>query len=463
MVSIEMTDKRSAVHYGMVSLAAARRISRRGPALHSFSFDVITDAEVVQMPGIRKKSPIQTSWTEQKVSASEGFPRAWLGSAVAISGDVALVGAKNMTVDGRVGQGVVYVYNKIGGAWKEVQRLTASDGAERDQFGFWIALDGDRAMITAPFAAIDGKVWQGAAYFFSKSGGRWVESQKITGSRLRNLDTFGTVVCLSSSRALVSLGGFTRGGITVPYRVIAFDLVHGRSRDYWVERNTLNAPDPDDVTSAFGSSIAINKDVALIGARTATIDGKPGQGAVYVYARRSSGEWVSTTRLTAAEGAPRENFGTSIAWNGVEALVGAQGSVINGNVSQGAVYRFSFERGRWDETQKFYAAEGTSISLFGASVSLAKKRLIVGAYATSSYTGAAYLFVFRQGLWQEVKTLKASDGKAGDLFGYYAALSEKDALVGAFAATVDGNFEQGAAYFFALPSVDAESGLVSDA
>lgn len=440
---------------GLVSLSESQ-------PYNSFPFDVITDTEAMQMPSIRKKSSTQTSWTEQKVSASEGFPRAWVGSAVAISGDVALVGAKNMSVDGRAGQGLVYVYNKVGGVWKEVQRLTASDGAERDQFGFWVALDGDRALITAPFASIDGKVWQGAAYFFRKSNGRWVETQKISGSRLRNLDTFGTVVCLSSSRALFSLGGFTRAGVTVPYRVIAFDLVHGRSRDYWVERETLNAPNPADATSAFGSSIAIHKDVALIGARTATIDGKPGQGAVYVYTRLASGEWTSNTRLTAAEGAPRENFGTSIAWDGSEALIGAQGSIVNGNVSQGAVYCFRFQSGRWNETQKLYAAEGTSISLFGASVSLAKKRLIVGAYAMSSYTGCAYLFVFRQGVWREVKTLKASDGVAGDLFGYYAALSESDALVGAFAATVDGNFEQGAAYFFALPYAEVGNSQMSD-
>lgn len=407
---------------------------------------------------------IQAEWVEQKVSALDGTPRAWLGSAVAISGNVALVGAKNTAVDGNASQGVVYVFNKVGGVWKQVQRLTASDGAAGDQFGLWVALEGDRAMITAPFATIDGKVWQGAAYFFYKSSEQWIESQKITGSALRNLDTFGMVVSMNSARAFVSLGGFTRGGIRVPYRVIVFDLVPGRSRDYWVERVTLNAPNPADSTSAFGSSVAIYKNIALIGARTATIDGQPGRGAVYVYTRRSSSEWVLTTRLTPIDGASRENFGTSVAWDGNAALIGAPGATVVGNVSQGAVYFFHVDRrGQWEEIQKFYASDGTAIALFGASVSLMKKRLLVGAYATNGYTGAAYIFIYRQGRWQETASLKASDSSGGDLFGYYTALSGTDALIGAYGASVNGNFEQGAAYFFASPGVEWGDDSAADA
>src|SRR5690606_5969714 len=67
-------------------------------------------------------------WLEQKVTAIDGTPEAWFGSAVAISGDTALVGAFNSIVDGKPGQGAVYAFRKVGDAWQQVQKLVADDG-----------------------------------------------------------------------------------------------------------------------------------------------------------------------------------------------------------------------------------------------------------------------------------------------------------------------------------------------
>lgn len=134
-------------------------------------------------------------------------------------------------------------------------------------------------------------------------------------------------------------------------------------------------------------------------------------------------------------------------------LVGAHGATVDGNLSQGAVYRFNFRRGNWEQTQKILAKDGTAINLFGASVSLSENRLLVGAYAVDNYRGAAYMFAMKGGTWQLMKTLRASDGVSGDVFGYYSTLSTTDALVGAYAATINGNQKQGAAYFYALPQI----------
>lgn len=399
-----------------------------------------------------------SNFSEQKVFTPDGSPQAWLGSAVAILGNTAFIGAKNSTVNGRLSQGAVYVFEKIDGAWKQVQKLTAHDGAAGDQFGLSIALAGDLAIITAPYAAIDGRIWQGAAYVFRKSEKGWAQIQKILASTAKAFDTFGMLVRMSSSWAFIAAGGATRAGQTIPYRVFAFRLVPAKPGDTWSERSILNAPDPSDLTNAFGSSIALSGSTVLIGSRTATLNGQPGQGAAYIYTYRNPGGWSLATRLTAEDGASRDNFGVSVAFDGKEALIGAHGATVDGNVSQGAVYRFNLRRGAWEQTQKILARGGTAINLFGASVNLSRHRLLVGAYAVDNYRGAAYMFALKDGMWQPTKILRASDGASGDVFGYYSALSETDAVVGAYAATINGHQKQGAAYFYALPQASWEDG-----
>lgn len=394
------------------------------------------------------------SFAQQKVFALDGNPQAWLGSAVAIFDDFAIVGAKNTTVGTKEHQGAVYVFRKIRGVWRQTQILTAEDGLTGDQFGYSVAMSGELAIVTAPFATIEGKIWQGAAYAFRKLGEKWVQTQKIVGSSAAAFDTFGRIAGMSSSWAFIAAGGVTSGGRTVPYRIFAFRLVPAKSGDKWLERSILNAPEPADQNSAFGNSIAISNSMALIGSRAATVDGRVGQGAAYLYDYRSPAGWKLTARLTADDGAARDNFGVSVALDGQEVLIGAQGATIDGNVSQGAVYRFNLRREGWVQTQKILAKDGTAINLFGASVNLSKNRLLVGAYGVNSYRGAAYMFTLKEGAWQLMERLRAADGVSGDVFGYYCALSTEDALVGAYAATINGNLKQGAAYFYALPPAD---------
>lgn len=391
------------------------------------------------------------SWSEQKVYASDGNPQAWLGSAVAIADDIALVGAKNTTIDGQEHQGAVYVYRKVAGVWKQSQKLIANDGAAGDQFGTSVAVSGAFAIVTAPFAKIDGKTWQGAAYVFSVSSEGCKQTQKIVADAGAAFDTFGMLVRMSSSWAFISAGGATHGGTVIPLRVFAFRRVPARSRDLWVERGRLDAPEPKDPSSAFGSSIVLTDSLAVIGARTATPYGRAGQGAAYVYNYRGSSGWMLETRLTAQDGAARDNFGVSVGLNGEEILVGAFGAVINGNVSQGAVYRFNRIGEEWKFVQKIVADDGSASSLFGASMSVSNQRLLVGAYAVEGYRGAAYVFAFSANRWRQIKKLTASDRSSGDVFGYYTALSKSDALVGAYGAFANGNLRQGAAYFFAQP------------
>lgn len=382
-------------------------------------------------------------WLEQKVTASDGTPEAWFGSSVAISGDLALVGAFNSAVDGHPGQGAVYAFRKVGGSWQPAQKLVAGDGAASDQFGRAIALRGNMAIITAPLATIDGDIWRGAAYVFVRVGNTWVQRQKLVDANGGPFETFGTCVAFDAAHALIGSGGASQGGEYIDRAVHVFRHRAASKTHLWTQHQKIPTAIPEDPTSSFGASVAIEGKMALIGARAATF----GQGMVYVYAE-SAGVWSAVDKLAANDAARRDNFGVSLDIEGKFAFIGAPGATINGNVSQGAVYVFEYGATGWQQTQKIIDPAGTAICLFGASVNVSFGRVLVGGYATQAYRGAAHLFNRIAGQWTKETTLTASDAAQGNVFGYFTALDAKTALVGAYTATVNGNPKQGAAYFY---------------
>lgn len=390
---------------------------------------------------------VDRPWPEQKIAATDGNPQAWFGLTAALSDEMALVGAKNTSIDGRSYQGAVYVFVKAGGGWKQTQKIVASDGEAGDQFGTAVAILGNTAVISAPLAKIDGKTWQGAVYVFQLSGNTWIEKQKLIAKEGTAFDTFGVSIAITSSYLFIGSGGVFRAGEYQPRTVRIFKIVNGKKGNSWIENQTLDSPTPDDPTSFFGSSLAVSGNVALIGARASSINGNTGQGVVYVYGL-SQNRWILKDQLVSDDASARDNFGNSIAMSGATALIGAPGAAINGNVSQGAVYQFTSTHGQWTQTQKFFADNGVYGALFGAALSLSNNSALIGAYGVNAYQGTSYIFQKKSGVWKQSEELDASDGVPGQVFGYFTALDRVTALVGAFGTNIDGNNEQGAAYMF---------------
>ncbi|MDN5865360.1 MAG: hypothetical protein L0I62_09150, partial [Gammaproteobacteria bacterium] len=116
-----------------------------------------------------------------------------------------------------------------------------------------------------------------------------------------------------------------------------------------------------------------------------------------------------------------------------------------------AVYPLTVDPLVWIE-QQVTASDGAAGDFFGISVALDGATALVGAYAAvvggNADQGAVYVFSKSGGVWSEAQKLTASDGAADDLFGVSVALDGATALVGAFFADVGGNNAQGAAYVF---------------
>ena len=89
---------------------------------------------------------------------------------------------------------------------RATDKLTASDAAAGDQFGLSVSLSGDRALVGV-FLDDDNGSNSGSAYVFDLSGGTWTQTQKLTASDAAADDDFGFSVSLSGDRALIGAFG----------------------------------------------------------------------------------------------------------------------------------------------------------------------------------------------------------------------------------------------------------------
>ncbi|MEE8143267.1 MAG: FG-GAP repeat protein, partial [Planctomycetota bacterium] len=77
-----------------------------------------------------------------KLNASDGASQDRFAWSVSVAGDVVVAGSW-LHDDVGADSGSAYVYRNQGGAWQEEQKLTASDAAPEDHFGFSVATTGE--------------------------------------------------------------------------------------------------------------------------------------------------------------------------------------------------------------------------------------------------------------------------------------------------------------------------------
>lgn len=390
-------------------------------------------ASVTEVPGVRRGSNDATAGDQ-------------LGSAAAISGDLALVGARGK------GDGAAYLYGRDqGGAdnWGQLTRLLPDNALPTNaRFGDAATLSGVYAAVGAPGANSQA----GEVYLFEESGGSWSEVALLTASPATANDEFGTSVALSGDYLLVGAPGDGGSG-----------AVYVWERDgsgTWVANGTL--PNSASAGDEYGASVAVNGETAVVGAPR-DAGGGSNRGLIYVYQRNAgSGNWNLVT--TVAEDSPANNsfFGSAVALSGDNALVGAR----SGNGGTGAAYVLGRDQGgtdNWGQVRELVPSAIATADRFGFSVGLSGDLALVGAPqyesgapdARVSGSGGAFLFQRDAGgadQWQEIVKLIPND--ANDVFlgqmGHGVAISGATAVLGALNEDQGALTGAGAAYFYEL-------------
>ncbi len=188
--------------------------------------------------------------------------------------------------------------------------------------------------------------------------------------------------------------------------------------------------------SDFGDSVAISGNTAVVGA----------VGAAYIFVQGSAG-WPSTPTVILADPADTSGdlFGASVAISGPVAVIGASGA----GSTPGLAYVYVEGASGWPTTPTATLRDPKQVfsDLFGTSVAVSNRTIIVGAEGVKERRGAAYIYQGRARGWPSKPTVSRLDpGKApGDIFGQAVAISGATAIVGAYhTATTPG----GASYVY---------------
>lgn len=173
------------------------------------------------------------TWTlEAKLLAADGAADDELGQCVAISGETAIVGAPYDDDDGSF-SGSAYLFERVLSTWTQAAKLTAEDAVEGQVFGSAVALDGDRAAVGATGDdTFDTN--SGAVYLFRRENGAWVQEAKVTCSTPSAHHGFGSSVALSGDVLLVGTFGDDEQGTDA-----GAAYVYRRSNGVWSEEARL--------------------------------------------------------------------------------------------------------------------------------------------------------------------------------------------------------------------------------
>jgi MYXO-CTERM domain-containing protein len=260
-----------------------------------------------------------TTWTQQaELTASDYTFNDVFGSSVSVSGSTAIIGAPGHQVGSTPSAGAAYVFGQSGTTWTQQAEITASDAAAYDAFGSSVSLSGGTAIVGAPSAVSPGclsPASAGAAYVFVQNGLIWVQQAKVTASAPAAGDDFGASVSVSGGTAIVGATGPAAPEPGNP--VVSAAYVFTQSGTTWTEQAKLS---DGEVGDAFGASVAVSGDAAIVGS---------GTGAAYVFVQDGT-TWTQQVELTACD------F-SSVSVNGGTAVVGAAG-----NLGAGAAYVFEF-------------------------------------------------------------------------------------------------------------------------
>ncbi len=385
--------------------------------------------------------------------AAEGAGGDHFGVSAAADGVWAVIGAHRDDGAG-TNAGAAYVFAFDGAVWSLSQRLEAPDAAEGALFGYTVAVSGD-VIVVGAFADSANGVTAGAAYVFRHDGTEWNPQQKLLPDGGDANDKFGISVAASGDAVLV---GSNQDGDNGTFSGSAYVFRYDGST--WNQEQKL-LPDDGAAHDQFGISVALDGDVAVIGAY---FDDDPGPSAGSAYVFRHDGSvWAQQQKLLASDGSAGDHFGVAVAVDAGVAVVGASIDDDNGDGS-GSAYVFASDDARWSQQQKLLAGDGEAGDRFGHAVAVAGGTAVIGAFVDDDNgdgSGSAYVFELNGSAWTQQRKLLDPNGAALDHFGVSVAIGGDGIVVGADQDD-DSGPDAGAAHVFETACCPADCGGAED-
>lgn len=373
-------------------------------------------------------------WTQQaKLLAADGAAGDHFGSSVALGGSTAVVGAPDNDFPGVLSDiysdaGSAYVFTGGGATWTQQAQLSQDnvggifgDGA---RFGGSAAISGETVLVGIHGADNE----DGLAGVYVRADANWSLQAFLADDEDSSGDDFGYSVAIDGDTAVVGapfddLGASREQGS-------AYVFVRSAATNTWAFQAKLTASDGAPGI-AFGSDVAISGNTIVVGTSIVFVSSTTSANseAAYVFVR--SGEtWTQQQKLTASDGAPGEAFGSTVSISGETIVVGAP---FHGTPDRGAAYVFARAGGAWSQQQKLFAPNpGQNETHYGYSVAASGDTVIVGAprYGSGGQIHAYVRSVAEPTTWVLQQIISANDTNICDAFGLEVALSGSTLIAG---------------------------------
>ncbi|QDU65384.1 FG-GAP repeat protein [Engelhardtia mirabilis] len=314
------------------------------------------------------------AWAESaELVPSDAMVFGRFGFAVAIDGDVAMVGAHD---DSSVlsGAGSVYVYTRQPDqTWLETDKLAASDATVFAQFGHSVAIDGDFAVIGAPTAKSPFGT-SGAGYVFQRQmDDSWLQVAKLFDSDAPSGVELGFDASISGTRVVL---GAHKQGDTAPVAGAAH--VFERQNDgSWPRVAKLLASDGAAI-DYFGYSVSVSGDNIVCGAWQDD-DFGTGTGSAYVFERQPDTSWTEVAKLLPPVVQSNGHFGQSVWVDGDYALIGEIHEIVGFYIDAGGAHGYERGAGDWAHSESFYYQVPGNDQNFGHCLAVDDGTIVIGS------------------------------------------------------------------------------------
>lgn len=283
------------------------------------------------------------------------------------------------------------------------------------------------------FMFFDGANWKALAFADENK----IANQNRTSSAPAPNAGFGTRVAVSGNYAVIGAPKYAVGANSNSGAVYVFF----KGPSGWKQQAMLTAWD-GEANDYFGGAVAISGDYIAVGTNTKKVDGKNNAGKVYLF-KRNGATWAGDSSVTKPSRVAYDAFGwcvalSSNATGGPTLMVGAPYSDVGGT-DMGEVVAFTRSDAGWKFAQSIVPGDLGANDLFGMNVSMYGDYVVASApyqdNTTYSFTdaGAAYVYVYGGGVWNQQQKLQGSVAKGQ--FGQALAIYDNRLAIGAPWAT----------------------------
>lgn len=273
---------------------------------------------------------------QQKLQAADGARADSFAAAVAVSGDLALVGAPNDDDNGS-DTGAAYLFVRSGASWRQLQKLVPTDASAGSHFGASVAISGGTVVVGAPAQASGAFAEVGAAYVYGRASSTWALQRKFTPDKalVQTGLHFGAAVAAASTTVAIGRDNVNKGGV---------DWFTRTGATWSTTSSTLSSS-----VAHFGSALSMDENLTVIGAFG---DATKGAEAGAVTTVRTTAPTKILAQVTAPDGVARDRFGFAVSLAESRLLVGAPGAGVDCAQDAGKVYVFTWDGSAWVNPQK---------------------------------------------------------------------------------------------------------------